>query len=67
MTNLLEQTRQMLSRETATHQAIADGAGVGYHWLVKFSQGRIPDPRISRIQKLHDFLSARQTSNGSED
>ena len=38
-------------------RSVAQQSGVGYEWLMKFSAGRIGDPGVVRVQKLHDYLS----------
>jgi hypothetical protein len=34
-------------------------SGLGYEWLKKLRAGKIPDPGVNNIQKLHDFLAQR--------
>jgi len=59
--NLLEQTRALLaSRGDTTLVEIAEGAGVDYSWLSKFSQGRIPDASVNRVQAVHNFLAQKR-------
>ena len=59
--NLLEQTRTLLAnRGDTTLVEIAEGAQVDYSWLAKFSQGRIPDASVNRVQKVHDFLARKR-------
>jgi hypothetical protein len=56
--SLLEQTRALLdNRGDITLVQIAAGAEVDYSWLTKFSQDRIPDPSVNRVQAVHDFLA----------
>ena len=67
MNNWLEQTRRLLQEATMPRREIALAAGVDYEWLAKFSQGRIFDPGVRKVQALHDFLiRAQQKSQDNE-
>jgi len=43
-----------------THM-LARRAGVGFEWLRKFRAGKVKDPRIRSLQRLHDFLVIYET------
>ena len=53
---LLEDTQRLLKSAKTPRREIARGAAVGNEWLAKFSQGRINDPGVRKVQRLHDFL-----------
>lgn len=36
---------------------IADGTGIPLGWLKAFSQGRMSDPSVVRVEKLYNWLS----------
>lgn len=56
--SLLTRTRSLLEqRGDLTLRQIADGAGVGHQWLRGLVYGAIKDPGISRLEKLHGYLS----------
>jgi transcriptional regulator with XRE-family HTH domain len=58
--NLLTEVRKLVLRSALTREQIAKGAGVERDWLNAVTQGRIRDPGVTKIQKLHDFLTAQQ-------
>ena len=64
MTDLLSKTRKLLADCELPLREIADGAGdpVKYEWLKKFAGDYESDPAIGRVQRLHDFLSARKSA-----
>lgn len=56
--SLLTRTKALLKqRGDLTLRQIADGAGVGHQWLRGLAYGAIKDPGITRLEKLHAFLS----------
>jgi hypothetical protein len=65
-TNLLDTTLALVSRrgelvsdatgKGMTLRELAEGAGVDFEWLSKFSRGEITDPGVSKVQRVHDFL-----------
>lgn len=63
---LLESTyEQLKARDRAlTLRRIAEGAGVDYEWLAKFSQNRINDPGVQKVEAVHKFLLG-QSSNAA--
>lgn len=50
----------MLASREESLREIANGAGVGYHWLTKYWQGKFSEPGIFKIQRVHDYLLSRQ-------
>lgn len=58
-TNLLDRTRNLLTKTSETHREIAAGAGVSYWWFIKFAQGHINNPTIKNLQKVHNYLIER--------
>jgi len=54
--NLLKETMSALERSEETTKSISNGADVGYQWLVLIINGRIKDPGVTRLQRLHDYL-----------
>ena len=59
---LLEATKMRLAAQKLPLREVAAGSGVGYEWLAKFSQGRIGDPGVRKVQALHDFLASRESA-----
>lgn len=56
--SLLDRTLGLLEKTNLKQPQIAAGANVSPHWLAKFSQGLIPEPGVSKVQRVHDFLSS---------
>lgn len=61
--SLLEMTQLLLDETLAAginpRQIAEESEGaVNYEWLKKFTAGKIPDPGVSRVQALHDALTA---------
>lgn len=50
-------TLKLIESSDLTLREIADGAGVGYDWLVKFFYGKIASPGPDKMQPVHDFLA----------
>ena len=63
--NLLSDTYRLLEqcRKRQSIRQIAEGADLNYHWLGKFAQHTFPDPGVVKVQKLHEYLSARVSEN----
>lgn len=55
---LLDRTHDLLAsrRDDLTLVQIAEDTELDYSWLSKFAQGRIPNPGVSGVQTLHDYL-----------
>ena len=55
--SLLNRTKKLLEeRGELSLREIAKGAGVGHQWVRSLVYGRIRDPGVTRLEKLHDFL-----------
>jgi hypothetical protein len=54
--DLLSKTLQALSDRKGQWPAICRATGLDYDWLTKLAQGRITDPGVRKIQRLHDHL-----------
>lgn len=58
--SLLVRTKKLLDeRGELSLREIAEGAGVGHQWVRSLVYGRIHDPGITRLEKLHAFLAGR--------
>lgn len=69
--NLIDRTERLLIRARAkghTLTGIAEGSRghVQIEWLKKFAHGKIPDPGVRRIQRLHDRLERLPLVNGGK-
>lgn len=63
--NLLEQTYKLLAKTDLTQREVAEGAGVNYWWYIKFAQGNLPNPTITPVQKVHDYLLAQSEDSAA--
>jgi hypothetical protein len=57
--SLLDSTYDLMADAYArglTQRQVAEGAGVGYWWFIKFSQRSIPNPTVNNVQAVHDYL-----------
>lgn len=57
--DLLTQTLAELGRRRGRWPVICRDTGLDYQWLTKLAQGRIDDPGIKKIQRLHDYFMAQ--------
>ena len=64
--SLLQKTRDLLDKCDLSLPVIADMSGVGYEWLKRFKRRADPDPRVSRVETLHNFLEYRRTEKGTK-
>lgn len=57
--SLVTRTKKLLrERGEVSLREVADGAGVGHEWLRSFFyRGRIQDPGVTRLEKLHNYLA----------
>jgi hypothetical protein len=65
--SLLNVTKTLLEKRieagTSLRQIARESDGtVEYEWLAKFSQGKVDDPGVNRVQALHDCLAKKQKS-----
>lgn len=58
--SLLQKTRDLLDKCDLSLPEIANMSGVGYEWLKRFKRRADPDPRVSRVETLHNFLESRE-------
>lgn len=56
---LLDQTYRLLDASNLTIREIADGAEVNFHWLGKFKQRAFDDPGVTRVERLHRYLTGQ--------
>lgn len=55
--SLLDRTKKLLAdRGDATFREIADGAEVPIEWLKSIHYGRIDNPGVKTLEKLHAYL-----------
>lgn len=50
--DLITQARQYLDTQRGNWPTVAQEAGVGYQWLIKFAQGHIDNPGARQIDAL---------------
>lgn len=64
MTDWLQTTKTLLAERprALTLGMIAEQAGLTPDWLSAFSQGKMADPGITKVQRLHDFLITRKAN-----
>ena len=61
--DLLKQTLKLLDACKGTktsRRVISRETGLDYEWLNKLSQGKIDDPGVKKITRLHRYLSSRK-------
>jgi hypothetical protein len=56
---LLQKTRELLDKCDLSLPEVANMSGLGYEWLKRFKRRATPDPTVSRVETLHNFLAAR--------
>jgi len=54
--NLRKKAIDGIKLSKLTRQEIADATGLGFDWITKLAQERIPDPGVNKIEKLLVFL-----------
>lgn len=57
--SLLTQTIELLERDKGNWPQTAADTELGREWLSKLARGLIPDPGVTKIEKLHAYLSAK--------
>jgi hypothetical protein len=69
--SLLDQTLKLLLVTSLRPDQISAGAGVKLPWLLKVRSqarcGRKVNPRVTEVQKLHDFLAAATARAGENE
>ena len=64
---LKETTINLLNERRGDWPEIASSVeGISYHWLQKLAQGHINDPGVTRIERLHAYLTASQEAEPGE-
>lgn len=53
----VQKVRDQLNARKGDWPSICQATGLGYSWLCKFAQGRIPSPGVVKIEKLSSHLS----------
>jgi transcriptional regulator with XRE-family HTH domain len=56
-TQLLDETLQMARESALSVPQLAAAAGVESRWLYMLLSGKIKDPGVRRLARLHDYLS----------
>jgi hypothetical protein len=59
--SLLENTQELLKARLASGDSLRkiaeeSGGTVDRDWLTKFAAGKVADPGVNRVQRLHDCL-----------
>lgn len=68
MSDLYENTIQLIRDSGLPLNRIATSAGVGKRWLADVMTGRYSDPGVKKIQRLNDYLkSLKQSEVSSSD
>ena len=55
---LLADTKRLLDARRGLWRTISRETGVDYHFITRVSNGRIADPGIIRLEKLHSYMIA---------
>lgn len=55
-TNILEFVKGRLAASKGEWPSICVATGLKYSWLCKLAQDRIPNPGITKIQRLADYF-----------
>jgi hypothetical protein len=58
MKNIISRTEEVrvMAKRFGRYRYVAKNSGVSYEWLVKFSNGKIPNPTVSNVSSLEDFF-----------
>lgn len=54
----LTQVRTDLHARKGDWPAICLATGLSYWWLIKFAQGRIREPGLTKVERLQNYLAA---------
>lgn len=57
---MLEDVRAALYRRQGTWPQICRDLDLSYSWVCKMAQGKIADPGVGRIERLHRYLTAAE-------
>lgn len=71
MSDLLNTTLRLAQAKVASNDRgvsqMCEAVGVSPRWFYKFVNGRIPDPSVRRVQRLHDYLIAALPGTAESD
>lgn len=56
---LLEETIELLNKASESRPIIATNTGLGFEWISKLANGKIPDPGVCRIERLNEYLKQK--------
>ena len=59
---LKDKTIQLLNDRRGDWPSIAKDCEVSYWWIQKLVQGHIADPGVTRIEKLHQYLTQSESA-----
>jgi hypothetical protein len=55
---LLDKTYRLIAESGQTSRQMAEGSGLGYHWIAKLRQRTFSDPGVNSVERLHNYLRA---------
>lgn len=61
MDSTLDYVKRKLEASKGTWGSVCTDTGLGYSWLTKLAQGKIPNPGIKKIEKLFHYYRAKET------
>ena len=56
---LLEDTIELLNRASESRPVIAKNTDLGFEWISKLANDKIPDPGVRRVEKLNAYLKQK--------
>lgn len=56
---LLQQTICLLDADRGEWSKTAKETGLGYEWIKKVANHKVPDPGVNKIETLHDYLASK--------
>lgn len=56
---LLQQTIFLLDADRGDWSNTAKETGLGYEWIKKVANNKVPDPGVNKIETLHGYLSIK--------
>ncbi len=64
-TNHIDQVKASLESTKGEWPSVCRDTGIGYSWLTKFAQGKIPKPGYKQIETLRVYLQKRRPQKGA--
>lgn len=58
--NLLQETLSLLAKTKLSKLHIAEQCDVSYRWLINLANEESEHLSVTRVQRIHDFLSSNQ-------